>query len=819
VLVTVLAAVAALAAPQPATQTQPASQTAFDQQRFNDLITLIEGQNSPQARRTGARELLRHGWPDAVPRLTAILRGPDRATKVAVALALADQPDRFVNDYLEPLLAMLSEPEAEVRRAAAAALAASPSDEVIPRLKALALDADEPRSTRVAALETLGMIPRRDAIAVLVEALADRTSPIAAAALATLEQATAQDFQQDFDAALAWWEQARTASLADWQRLQIRQLARRTHCTEQRVQDLEQRLAGALRQNYFRTPEAERSALVNMYLADPLAVVRRLGLELVQSALTEGKTLAPETATRVRELLTAPEPIVQVAAVRAVATLRDPADAERFERLLASEQQSVVREALINGLGYVGTTSAARPLLQLLESPDDALANEAITALGRLAERGVLDEQTHAAVAGALLARLEATAPEESAARERLLWAMSRVGDDRFAAKFVRALDAPGAGVRLAAVRGIAVMVDPRAVTPNGQTSQPASQTAGDASPGASELLDALVAVTNDSDVSVRRAAVETLAQFGLTDAHVEALWSHSSAERESDEGIRAAAWRGVTRMLAGRPLKEIEKWLGRLPADPAVANQAALELLQAAEKNRASQAERRAELGRIRAQIAARRVALNQLEPAIATYLTALEDLHAARSPETTRVALELLRLALTNDRYDAQLVAALPEGNPGLDSQRLWQGIREEIEKRLNPDEVDRAIAMLAALQTSPPTSMPAEAAPALQQLLQRARTVRAKADAARVKTALAKLRESPDDQPARQTIVRLGERAVAPLRAALRAALQAEQPDAAYVQQLHDLLKELVPNWPGFAPDAPREEKLKALETPPA
>ena len=37
--------------------------------------------------------------------------------------------------------------------------------------------------------------------------------------------------------------------------------------------------------------------------------------------------------------------------------------------------------------------------------------------------------------------------------------------------------------------------------------------------------------------------------------------------------------------------------------------------------------------------------------------------------------------------------------------------KGVAEEIEQRLQPDEVDRAIAMLAALQANPPTSMPAD------------------------------------------------------------------------------------------------------------
>ncbi len=809
---------------QPATQSQPAqpaaSPSTFDQQRFNDLIALIEGQNSPQVRRTGARELLRHGRPETAARLTAVLRGPNRPAKVAVALALSDLPNQIVAEYTEPLLTMLADAEAEVRQAAAAALATSPDDVVLPHLKRLALGTEQLRVTRLAAIETLGMMTQREAIAVLVAALADRHSPIAAPALAALEWATAQDFQGDFDAALAWWDSAREATLIDWQRLQIERLVHQSRAKEQRIRDLEQRLAGALREQYVRTPEGQRPALLSAYLTDASAAVRQLGLALAQSKLAEGKTLEAETTARTRELLAAPEPHVRAAAVRTVATLRDPTDAERFQQLLASERHSAVREALVNGLGYVGSATTAPVLLELLESSNGATASEAVTALGRLSERGVLDQPTRAAVASALLHCTQATPREDHAMRERLLWAMSRVGDPRFAAEFVAGLDTPEAAtVRLAAVRGIAVMANRKTAKANGQATRPAANAADEATNAGllslRELIDALVAVTSDPDAGVRRAAVETLAEFATSDAHAEALWSRLAPEREPEEAIRVAAWRGALRVIAGRPISEIQNWLDRLPGDETTQAQHAVELLATAEKNLTTRPAARGELGWTRARLAAQRAALNQIEQAIPAYLTALEDLYAAESPEGPRVALELLRLALLNDRYDAQLAAALAEAHPALDGEALWDGLREGIEQRLQSGEVDRAIAMLVALQSSPPAPMPADTQQALQQMLQRARQVRIDADATLVKAALQTLREKPGDEEARRAIFNLGPRAAPAVRDVLREALQAEPGDAERIRQLHDLLETLVPQWPGFAPDAPLEEKLKALE----
>jgi HEAT repeat protein len=810
----------AFAAQEPAAERQPAempaTQSAFDQPRLNDLIVLIEGQNSPQARQTGARELLRQGWSETVPRLAAILRGSNQPAKIAVALALSDFPEYIAPDYVDPLLAMLADTEAEVRRAAALALAASPAEVVLPGLKSLVLSDQEPRQARLAAIEALGMMTQREAVAVLIEALADREAELAGPALEALERATAQDFQGDCSAARAWWDSVRDITPSQWQRLQIERLVRQDRTQRQRVRNLEQRLAGALRENYARAPEGQRPALLNAHLTDSSAAVRLLGLELVQSLLAEGKTLAPETAAQARELLTAPEPTVRAAAARTVAAFRDATDAERFEYLLSTERHALVREALVNGLGYVGTVSAVAPLSDLLESTGHAISSEAVTALGRLAERGVLDGPSRAAVATALLARMRAAPRQDYAIRERLLWAMSRVGDPRCGPEFVAALDTPeAASVRLAAVRGIAVLADPRTAKVNGHVSDPSASQSAAGRLTAAELVDRLVPMTGDPDAGVRRAAVEVLAQFATSTAQVEALWSRLSPEHEPEDAIRVVAWRGATRVVASRPVTEIESWLDRLPGDDATRRQHAVELLQAAEKNLAGKPGARGELGQVRADLGAQQAALGQIEQSIATYLTAVEDLHAANSPELPHVALDLLRLALLNGRYDAQLAAVLAGENPALDGATLWEGIRSEIEQRLRPEEVGHAIAMLVALQANPPTSMPADTQTALEQALQRARHVQAEADAAIIESALQRLREVPDDEPARRAVLALGARAVPILRDALHSALQAEQPDAPRVRQLHDLLKALLPDWPGFAPDAALEQKLKALQ----
>ena len=84
-----------------------------------ELLALIEGRNAPPARRTGARELLRLGWPEANARLITVLRNGDLVAKTAVAGALADLPHTIVPEFIAPLTAMLADADNDARAAAA----------------------------------------------------------------------------------------------------------------------------------------------------------------------------------------------------------------------------------------------------------------------------------------------------------------------------------------------------------------------------------------------------------------------------------------------------------------------------------------------------------------------------------------------------------------------------------------------------------------------------------------------------------------------------------------------------------------------------
>lgn len=703
-----LGAVVASGGQAPLTASAPASApTPTPQERLNDLVALIEGPTAPEVRRAVTRELLLQRWPQTPPRLAAVLAGSNMTARIAIATALTELPQFLEPVYIDSLMAMLGDGEADVRAAAASALAAYRDGGVVDRLRQKVRDRDQPQLARLGAIAALGRMTRREAIEGLSEALSDPDAAIAAAALAAFEQATAIDFGGDPAAARRWWDETGGVPLETWQSLQIERLAQRARDLQARLEATEARLNKGLEAGFLRATDAERIALLTTYLADSMPTIRLLGLRLVQLHLAEGKavdTLPTELALRIRELTKSTDPRERAAAVRAVAALRDPADAAPFLAMLANTQNRAVRLALINGLGYVGDGAATRALLDVLAAADDEVATEVVAALGRLAERNAIDPATRPAVVATLRKVFERATPARVALRERVLWAMGNVPDPSFGAAFAAALGAAEAvAVRQAAARGIAALNDP-------------------------QLAEALAAATSDPDPGVRKTAVETLARLGSTERDLQALWARVSSPPETDEAIRQAAWRGVLALVPRRSPVELESWLARVTSDTLPQRQRVIELLQRVVKSlQEVEPVDRARVGTVRARLAAEYALSDQFPDAVSEYLAALTDLRAAGSAAERRVALELLRAALRGGRYDEAIAAALAAGNPGPDGTALWEVAAAEIEVILAPESAGRAVQLLDALTAYPPGEWPPAVRESLRQLRARAAELR--------------------------------------------------------------------------------------------
>jgi HEAT repeat protein len=701
----------------------PAGDMDSEARRFTELMAIIEGPNPPATRRTVARELLWQHWEQAPRRLTALLSSTNnRPAKLAVAQALSDVPDALDPLYVEPLVQMLGEPDAEIREAASAALAMYHDPAVIERLRGLMLDPQQALTVRMAALETLGSMTQREALAALFEALADRGSPLARPALQAIERASAANFQNDPSAAERWWKNVRDLTPQGWQEMQIERLVRLTRSMSRTQADLEGRLRVTLRDAYARTPDPERPALLAAYLSDPLAPVRLLGLDRLQALVVEGKGVTPEVAARARDLLSAPEAAVRAAAVNTVAGFRESADAERFTQMLARERYADVRVALAGALGYVGGLDAFATLRELLESDELPLSGAAATAIGRLAERGVLDQTATESASGLLQARYHDALRADVGYREQLLRALGRLGDARAAPIFVETL-APEqpAAIRQAAARGLAALVDGRSSTAVRAAGTNSTQPAINRD----LLADALVPACGDPDVGVRRPIVEALAELASTDVHLQSLWGRLPSAQESDEATRDAAWRGVTRVLSGRPVDDIEAWLNRVPDGPSRARRR-LELLQLMEKALVGKPDARERLGRVRASIARERAATGQVAEALGVYRQALPDLKSAPE-ERGRVAVELFRTALLNNLYSDDTARILAEADLSVSGDDLWRAVRADLNGWLTPEKGEQLSQALAALLEVAPQTLSSEARAEIEALRAQAHRLR--------------------------------------------------------------------------------------------
>ncbi len=678
--------------------TQPATQPSPDPQRVRALFELLEGENSAQVRQTGAAELFRLDAPETRSRLVTLLAGASAPVRIAIAGALTDLPSFADERFLEPLMNMLASSDAALRRAAADAIASFPEASTVDRLRAAALDRARDSAARLAAVDCLARLTGRAAIGALVDALDDPAPDVRDGALSAVESLTAMRFEADVEAALRWWAANRDMPEAEWQRRQIARLAARNRDLMRQLASTRSQLVKALRDACLRSPAAERWPVISAYMTDIDAAVRGLGLELVRNELAERNSPSQEVMARVRQLTRDAVGRVRVQALRVLAAYRDPADAAFLLELLTPERDPDVRQAIVNGIGYVGGPEAVEVLAALLDEPHDALVAEAVTALGRIGERRLLGDEERAGLADLLAARLARTGRERPALRERLVWAMGRLADRRLGTVFVEVLDpSEPLGVRQAAALGIDALGDP-------------------------ELLTPLVAAASDSDAGLRKAAVDALARHGLSDVHLQALWPRLSESQEVNAQVRESAWQGVLRILSPRPVRELQTWIARLPDNGELRPRRTLELLQAAERAQAAGGDR-GELGQIRLLLARQTAAAGRAAEALAIYERAVVDLRAAKSADVDDAAVELFRFALGQDLYDESVAAAL-SGDPAPNAARLWDAVRSDLDERIESGLTDALVAQLARLQATPPTSMPVGYAEAIAEMLARAK-----------------------------------------------------------------------------------------------
>lgn len=509
---------------QPTTvSSQPVSTSADSAsapaRNFENQLTLIKGNNTPEARKLGAAWLLETGTDEAVSALEGILTAtpPDLSAQLAVCAAIADC-DRPPPRLLEPMLAILGNRQATLVTAATQCIRRFDSAVVVGRLRPIATDSSHPRTKRIAAIRALGAMSEDiQAVGVLVRLLNDTDRAIQIEALAAFSEATGR--AGTAEAAEEWWVRTSSKPPLEWLRALNASRSEQVRRIQDERSELVRRLVSLSRDVYLATPEAERGLYLKGLLADRLASVRNLGLELVNDLITDRKEISAEIKAMIVDLIVDVDPRVRLRAANLLGDLRLTAANSRLASAIPVEIDVDVRTAQVHALGRLEDISSVPLLVECLDDESSSVVAAAAEALGALGRNGRASKKTADLAAQALLDCFEKSTGNQEVLREQLLAAMAATGHSQFRSIFEKEL-APDRSVRVrrAAIAGLAAFKDP--------------------SPA--ELLRPLLAAPESE---LRQAAVDAMGNCGSSTKDLAALTDRLSGDREADAVIREHAW------------------------------------------------------------------------------------------------------------------------------------------------------------------------------------------------------------------------------------------------------------------------------------
>jgi len=374
----------------------------------------------PAAERlAAATEVLRQAESDdqAIEQLAAALNEPTpepvRRTLLR-AMATVHSPPPALRKPMVDLLPRLDPIHA---RLYAVALTPYLDDAMRSDLRDLASDAEAPVAHRRIAMLALGHHREPATAEFLVGWLRDdvpaAVRDAACEALAVMTGLT--EIGGDHLRWRQWWQEHKSLHRRHWQTMIQRSLARgHAHLAEQ-LADRTTRLVEAQRQNYHRTSEADRDAMLLKLLNDPLPPLRVLGINLIEQRLIDGAPPSEPLRVALRRRLSDGEVEVRREAAQVLWDASDgPAADIAAARLVGElEDSPAVIELYLRMLARLPRIEAVQPIVALLREP--ALRREASMALAEAISRGLVSDAQRRKVAWVLrdqLAEADRPTPE-----------------------------------------------------------------------------------------------------------------------------------------------------------------------------------------------------------------------------------------------------------------------------------------------------------------------------------------------------------------------------------------------------------------------
>lgn len=494
-----------VAQPQPAAQPEAQESPEF----VADLDLLRNGEAARLLRSGAARRLL--GAQDP---------GVRRAVAEIIARAKPVQSD-------QPLTASQLVLEAIAGRSAAPAWIGEP---LVQLAQSLAPGVPE---EVVAALASVRTQAAAHVLAEIAASAGDAESR--ARALNGLRRMTGRDLGDDVQSWSAWLTEVEFLPEAEWRRVLWEGLAARSDELARLADAAIARIVEAKRREFIELPEngAGRAQLLAALLVDELPPLRRLGADLVQRELANGRRLGDLVVDSTVELLSDPAPEFRASAADLLAALAPPQAGTVVADALAQETDPRAAGAMLRAVARWPRAQSTPIILHWLES-NAAARLGAIDAAAALRRAGYLDDPADKqAVAGVLRQMTPTTMPDDAT------WLLIQVGgaaDRDYVASWLKS---PSPALRLRAAEALAS-------TPDG--------------------LDALLAAARE-DPSVHQAAARAVAEHRRTARGFEQL---ASLPAPSDEA-RVTGLMDVAGELSAAELVQVAEKLEPLALREAV--------------------------------------------------------------------------------------------------------------------------------------------------------------------------------------------------------------------------------------------------------
>ena len=763
------------------------------QKEFNTLSgQLSDPSRSPKTKLEAAELLLAKEYPQAVEALKDFLAGDNLAARIAVAQAIShSNGTKPKSDFIDPLLSMLTGPDAEVRPAAAKALAVYKDESVVDKLVAIVSDRKRERAVRIDTIAALQSALDKRTVDAIVRLLDDRDATIrdaAADALANLTNIKA--FRTNRRLAKQWWNRNRDKPPSKWLAELADSLARGKTELEIDNKRLRERLAQALRDLYDAVPETQRETLLLGLLSDPVADARLTGTILAEAKIAGGEKISAKLQIRIRAMLKDPDPGVRQAAVMLVA---HQGDAEALGALLAglkTEETQGVRQAILTALGHLKSPEALSAVVAEIGSNYDSVAAAAALALSRIASAKPLNGDVLTKAASVLVKRYKRKGQEDQSAavamREAVLTAMGVIRHKSFPGVLRLALKDTEATVRLAAVNSLA------------QAGQ-----SGDA--------DAISALVGDSDRGVRVASIAALGNLGGR-KYLATILKRTDPKAETDQAVRKRAWEVAMGLLAGADTDTLEAEAQRLAGRDDAINQRIeiLEMLVAALKTQNSDKLPQSLRGLGQALLPGARPA-----EAAGHFRKAYEAMLVAKDAKASGAWVEWIEALLAADD-PAAIKAMVAQSNSA-----VFASARKALAARLAAliDEQRYAPAILLADRAVENLSqrLTVEERKSFQTALTDAREAQRVADKKKVSQLAGQLTAADEAirSKASGELQVMAVRAVAPLLETLKSSVADKQSDPRVAQAIIVVLKQIAPKLTGYDPEASIDRRIKVIE----